>query len=160
MRRETFKNPDQLAQVGLLDIFGFEAYQEGSGRNSFEQLCINYANEKLQQQFNVHIFTEAQELYQNELPSHSIETVSYSDNSLCIELLESKLQQSFFKIMEEELVMKGKDNDALLGKFDERLVRFPNYKKSKFGRSRQFTVAHFASDVTYDIDGFLQKNMD
>ena len=56
--------------------------------------------------------------------------------------------------------MKGKDDDALLGKFDDRLVNNVNYKKSKFGKSRQFTVAHFASDVTYDIEGFLQKNMD
>ena len=57
--------------------------------------------------------------------------------------------------MEEELVMKGKDDDALLGKFDQRLDGNASYKKSKFGRSRQFTVAHFASDVTYNIDGFL-----
>jgi len=62
--------------------------------------------------------------------------------------------------MEEELVMKGKDDQALLAKFDERLVRYSSYKKSRFGGSKQFTVAHFASDVTYSIDNFLQKNMD
>ena len=75
-------------------------------------------------------------------------------------MLESRSEQSFFKIMEEELVMKGRNNDALLAKFDDRLSQYPNYKKSKFGGSRKFTLVHYAGDVTYDIDGFLQKNMD
>ena len=89
-----------------------------------------------------------------------IETISFSDNQSCIDLLESKTQPSFFKIMEEELVMKRMDNEALLAKFNERLAKNQNYKKSKFGNSKQFTVTHYASDVTYTVNNFLQKNLD
>ena len=56
--------------------------------------------------------------------------------------------------------MKRRDDEALLAKFDDRLKNFPNYKKSKFGKSNQFSIVHYAGDVTYDIKGFLQKNMD
>ena len=70
-------------------------------------------------------------------------------------MLESRTEQSFFKIMEEELVMKRRDDEALLAKFDDRLKNFPNYKKSKFGKSNQFSIVHYAGDVTYDIKGFL-----
>ena len=56
--------------------------------------------------------------------------------------------------------MKNRDNDALLAKFDDRLKGYPDYKKSKFGGSRKFTVVHYAGDVVYEIEGFLQKNMD
>ena len=62
--------------------------------------------------------------------------------------------------MEEELVMKGRDNEALLAKFDDRLKGFPNYKKSKFGKSNQFSIVHYAGEVIYEVEGFLQKNMD
>ena len=51
--------------------------------------------------------------------------------------------------------MKRHDNEALLAKFDDRLKKYPNYKKSKFGKSKQFSIVHYAGDVTYDIEGFL-----
>ena len=77
-RRETSLSPSELPKIGILDIFGFESYQ--AGHNSFEQLCINYANEKLQQQFNLHIFKLATELYENELPGEQIATIDFPDN--------------------------------------------------------------------------------
>ena len=94
-------------------------------------------------------------MYATELPGEKIATITFPDNQRCIDLLESRTEQSFFKIMEEELVMKGKDNEALLAKFDDRLRNYPNYKKSKFGKTMQFSVAHYAGEVTYDVDGFL-----
>ena len=76
-----------MPTVGLLDIFGFEAADRG---NSFEQLCINYANEKLQQQFNHHIFKLATEMYAAELPNEQIATIEFPDNQRCIDMLESR----------------------------------------------------------------------
>ena len=156
-RRESELQTEEMPSIGLLDIYGFEAYPSG---NSFEQLCINYANEKLQQQFNVHIFKLATELYATELPGEHIETIPFPDNQRCIDLLESRTDQSIFKIMEEELVMKNQNNEVLLAKFDERLPKNTNYKKSKFGGSKKFTIIHYAGNIVYNIDNFLQKNMD
>ena len=94
-------------------------------------------------------------MYATELPGEQIATISFPDNQRCIDLLESRTHQSFFKILEEELVMKGRDNEALLAKFDDRLRSYPNYKKSKFGKTGQFSIIHYAGEVTYDVNGFL-----
>ena len=75
-------------------------------------------------------------------------------------MLESRTEQSIFKIMEEELVMKGKSDEALLNKLTQRLSHFPSYKKSKFGHLKHFTVVHYAGEVNYDVKEFLSKNMD
>ena len=99
-------------------------------------------------------------MYASELPGEQIETIEFPDNQKCIDMLESRTEQSFFKIMEEELVMRSRDDNVLLAKLDDRLKHFTNYKKSKFGGSKQFSISHYAMDVTYDIDGFLMKNMD
>ena len=93
-------------------------------------------------------------MYATELPGEQIAEIACPDNQRCIDMLESRSAQSFFKIMEEELVMKGQDNEALLAKFDDRLKTYPNYKKSKFGRSGQFSIVHYAGEVTYDVKGF------
>ena len=75
-----------LLQIGLLDIFGFENLASG---NSFEQLCINYANEKLQQHRNYYILTRELENYARELPGIEIKGIKFADNTDCIELLEA-----------------------------------------------------------------------
>ena len=72
------------------------------------------------------------------------------------------MSQSVFRILEEELLMKSRNDQALLAKFDDRLGSHSHYHKSKFGGSDaiRFTVEHYARNVTYDVNGFLQKNMD
>ena len=84
----------------------------------------------------MHIFKLASELYASELPGEQIETIEFPDNQRCIDMLESRTQQSVFKIMEEELLLRNRDDQVLLSKFDDRLKHYPNYKKSKFGGSR------------------------
>lgn len=81
--------------TGILDIFGFEIFDI----NSFEQLCINFANEKLQCQFNHHMFNMEQAEYKKEkVPWDSI---NYVDNQGCIDLIESKTKISVFKMLNE-----------------------------------------------------------
>ena len=87
--------------IGILDIFGFEIFKV----NSFEQLCINFANEKLQHQFNSHMFTLEQEEYRKEQVPW--ENIKYVDNQLCIDLIEHRKQMAVFKMLDEESVLNG-----------------------------------------------------
>ena len=89
--------------IGILDIFGFEIFQQ----NSFEQLCINYANEKLQHQFNNHMFTLEQEEYKKEKVRW--DNIKFSDNLGCIDLIENPKQKSVFKLLDEECMINGSE---------------------------------------------------
>ena len=80
--------------IGILDIFGFEHFET----NSFEQLCINYANEKLQQHFIVNVFEQEQELYRQE--GLQWKAVKYTDNRDCLELLQHKTN-GLFALLDE-----------------------------------------------------------
>lgn len=101
--------------LGLLDIFGFECFKT----NSFEQLCINYANEKLQQHFNQHMIALEMEEYRYELGDEAVSDIVIEDSSRCLELFESinVAQPSLFKLTDEEGAIRGNDEN-LLRKFD------------------------------------------
>ena len=85
--------------TGILDIFGFEIFDT----NSFEQLCINFANEKLQCQFNSHMFSMEQKLYKKEKVPW--ENIQFVDNQGCIDLIEAFDKISIFKLLEEGCMM-------------------------------------------------------
>ena len=140
--------------VGILDIFGFEIL----GVNSFEQLCINYTNERLQQQFNEHVFVLEQQEYAKE--GLDWKSISYRDNQTVIDLI-SKKSSGLLLILEEHGMMNRKPDDlALVNSFNQMHDKVqPSYVKSRFGNDR-FVVKHFAGDVTYTVDGFLSKNND
>ncbi|XP_043986101.1 unconventional myosin-Va isoform X2 [Gambusia affinis] len=140
--------------IGVLDIYGFETFDQ----NSFEQFCINYANEKLQQQFNRHVFHLEQEEYvREELAWNRIE---FSDNQECINLIEGPL--GIFDLLDEECRMpKGSDENWARKLYDQHLTSKPH---PHFGKPRMtnsaFIVFHFADTVQYECGGFLDKNRD
>ncbi|XP_056614030.1 unconventional myosin-Vb isoform X2 [Triplophysa dalaica] len=138
--------------IGVLDIYGFETFH----RNSFEQFCINYANEKLQQQFNRHVFQLEQEEYLREqLPWNRIE---FSDNQPCIALIEGQL--GLLDLLDEECKMpKGSDENWAQKLYDQHLNHSAHFRKPRMSNNA-FIVLHFADMVQYECDGFLDKNRD
>ncbi|TPX48852.1 hypothetical protein SeLEV6574_g01800 [Synchytrium endobioticum] len=141
--------------IGVLDIYGFEHFK----RNSFEQFCINYANEKLQQEFNQHVFKLEQEEYIAEKINWSF--IDFNDNQPCITMIEAKL--GILDLLDEESRLPSGADSTLITKLHQRFVT-PEYKnffdKPRIGGQTAFTIKHYATDVTYEIDGFIDKNKD
>uniref|UniRef100_A0A8C3L9Z8 Myosin IXB n=1 Tax=Chrysolophus pictus TaxID=9089 RepID=A0A8C3L9Z8_CHRPC len=138
--------------IGVLDIFGFEDFET----NSFEQFCINYANEQLQYYFNQHIFKLEQEEYKSEgITWHDID---YTDNVACIHLI-SKKPTGLFYLLDEESNFPRATNQTLLAKFKQQ------HEDNKFFVATPvmepaFIIRHFAGKVKYQIKDFREKNMD
>ncbi|KAM9385365.1 unconventional myosin-Va [Pholidichthys leucotaenia] len=140
--------------VGVLDIYGFETFE----RNSFEQFCINYANEKLQQQFNRHVFQLEQEEYVREELTWS--RIEFSDNQPCIDLIEGQL--GLLDLLDEECRMpKGSDESWVRKLCDQHLTSrpHPHFSKPRLSNTA-FIVLHFADTVQYECHSFLDKNRD
>ena len=139
--------------IGVLDIYGFEHF----AKNSFEQFCINYANEKLQQEFNQHVFKLEQEEYVREEIDWTF--IEFSDNQPCIDLIEGKL--GILSLLDEESRLPMGSDDQFVTKLHHNFAADKQkfYKKPRFGKS-SFTVCHYAIDVTYESDGFIEKNRD
>ncbi|KAL3425617.1 hypothetical protein PVAG01_02408 [Phlyctema vagabunda] len=139
--------------IGVLDIYGFEHF----AKNSFEQFCINYANEKLQQEFNAHVFKLEQEEYMREQIDWKF--IDFSDNQPCIDLIEGKL--GILSLLDEESRLPMGSDEQFVTKLHMNYASNKNnfYKKPRFGKSA-FTVCHYAVDVTYESDGFIDKNRD
>ncbi|TPX36113.1 hypothetical protein SmJEL517_g01598 [Synchytrium microbalum] len=138
--------------IGVLDIFGFENFEI----NSFEQLCINYTNEKLQQFFNQFIFKLEQEEYDKE--QIKWDKINFTDNAVCLELLEGKPVGIYAMLDEETKVPKGTD-DTYLQKMETTHAKHSNFIKPTKVRG-QFGIRHYAGDVLYTVAGFLEKNKD
>ncbi|XP_076978124.1 unconventional myosin-IXb isoform X2 [Tamandua tetradactyla] len=138
--------------IGVLDIFGFEDFE----RNSFEQFCINYANEQLQYYFNQHIFKLEQEEYQSEgIAWHNID---YTDNVGCIHLI-SKKPTGLFYLLDEESNFPHATSQTLLAKFKQQHEDNKYFLGTPI-REPAFIIQHFAGKVKYQIKDFREKNMD
>ncbi|SCU80193.1 LAME_0B01970g1_1 [Lachancea meyersii CBS 8951] len=140
--------------IGVLDIYGFEHFE----KNSFEQFCINYANEKLQQEFNQHVFKLEQEEYVAEQIEWSF--IEFNDNQPCIDLIENKL--GILSLLDEESRLPAGSDESWTQKLYQALDKPPTnsvFSKPRFGQSK-FVVSHYALDVSYDVDGFIEKNRD
>ncbi|CAK4080798.1 unnamed protein product [Aphanomyces euteiches] len=153
--QHVLKAGDKMQLIGLLDIFGFEIM----ALNSFEQLCINYANETLQQQFNSYVFKTEQKLYEAE--NIAWEFISFPDNIPCIELFEKKPIGLFSLLDQECRVPQGSDKALASKYYKSFLDQHAMFQASKAHmRDGQFTVLHYAGPVNYSVDGFLDKNKD
>lgn len=146
---------EEWLEVGVLDIFGFENFEN----NSFEQLCINIANEQLQYFFNQHIF--AWEL--EELKTEGILTpsVAFVDNKPLLDLFLLRKPAGFFAILDEESFFPQGTDATLAQKL---AIRFKSQKKMysvlRGKESSHFCVSHYAGNVVYKTSGFLEKNRD
>ncbi|KAF1603878.1 UNVERIFIED_CONTAM: Myosin heavy chain, skeletal muscle, adult, partial [Eudyptes pachyrhynchus] len=150
------KQPRQYF-IGVLDIAGFEIFDF----NSFEQLCINFTNEKLQQFFNHHMFVLEQEEYKKE----GIEWTFIDfgmDLAACIELIEKPM--GIFSILEEECMFPKATDTSFKNKlYDQHLGKSSNFQKPKPTKGKveaHFSLIHYAGTVDYNINGWLEKNKD
>lgn len=136
--------------ISILDIYGFESFK----RNSFEQFCINYANERLQQHFNRHLFKLEQEDY--ELDGVDWTKVEFEDNQECLDLFEKK-PLGLLTLLDEESNFPKATDLTFASKLKQHLNSNSCFKGE---RGRAFSIRHYAGEVLYDTNGFLEKNRD
>jgi len=148
--------------IGILDIAGFEYFRH----NSFEQFCINYCNEKLQQFFNERVLKDEQELYVKE--SIKFKEVDFVDNQDCIDLIE-KSKEGILALLDEQAKLPRPAESAfaeILHAKHKENFRLQLPRKSKMAYYKQlrdsegFIIRHFAGAVCYEVVGFLEKNND
>nr|XP_061798351.1 unconventional myosin-X-like [Nerophis lumbriciformis] len=148
---QKIKGKENFKSIGILDIFGFENFEV----NRFEQFNINYANEKLQEYFNKHIFSLEQLEYNRE--GVQWDAIDWMDNAECLDLIEKKLGLLAL-VNEESRFPKGTDF-TLLEKLHSRHSTNPYYVKPRLA-DHQFGIKHYAGEVLYDVKGILEKNRD
>ncbi|XP_043688469.1 myosin-2-like isoform X2 [Telopea speciosissima] len=136
--------------ISILDIYGFECFE----KNSFEQFCINYANERLQQHFNRHLLKLEQEEYSEDGIDWT--QVDFEDNQDCLNLFEKK-PLGLLSLLDEESTFPKATDLTLANKLKQHLDGNPCFKGQRGGA---FSVRHYAGQVQYDTSGFLEKNRD
>ncbi len=150
-KEKSEKEKDRLLNIGVLDIFGFEIFEN----NSFEQLCINYANERLQQFFNNSIFKLEQEEYIKEKIDWS--KVQFKDNKDIVELIDNP-SKSIFSLLDSESLLKS-TNDI---KFRDNVYKHLNENQHLISEkgSCSILIQHYAGRVEYTVNQFIEKNND
>ncbi|XP_067866002.1 unconventional myosin-Ic-like [Heterodontus francisci] len=161
-RDSTYSDRSRPNVIGLLDIYGFEVFQH----NSFEQFCINYCNEKLQQLFIELTLKSEQEEYEAE--GIAWEPVQYFNNKIICDLVEEK-HKGIISILDEECLRPGDATDlTFLEKLEETVGKHPHFVTHKLADQKtrktlareEFRLLHYAGEVNYNVTGFLDKNND
>ncbi|KAL4487053.1 hypothetical protein ABPG72_001505 [Tetrahymena utriculariae] len=149
---QNLKNSDIL-NIGLLDIFGFENFEQ----NSFEQMCINYTNEYLQQLYIAYVFKNEEKIFIEDGLSKYLSNLSYQDNQAILDLFDTN--NGIFALLNESCLLKNSTDTAFLTKIKE---QNQNNKKLIFPKLIKFcfTICHTQSSVEYNVEGFREKNMD
>ncbi|XP_037313777.1 unconventional myosin-X isoform X2 [Pungitius pungitius] len=148
---QRIRGPEDFRSISILDIFGFENFQV----NRFEQFNINYANEKLQEYFNKHIFSLEQLEYNKE--GLVWVDINWMDNGECLDLIEKKL--GLLALMNEESHFPKATDSTLLEKLHSQHSKNSFYVKPRVA-VHNFGVRHYAGEVVYDVRGTLEKNRD
>ncbi|WOK92762.1 myosin-6-like isoform X2 [Canna indica] len=146
------QDPDSKCLIGVLDIYGFESFKT----NSFEQFCINLTNEKLQQHFNQHVFKMEQEEYTKEEISWSY--IEFVDNKDILDLIEKK-PGGIVALLDEACMLPRSTHETFAQKLYQAFKNHKRFSKPKLSRS-DFTISHYAGEVTYQTELFLDKNKD
>lgn len=138
--------------IGLLDIFGFEIFT----KNSLEQLCINFCNEKLQQLFNFTVFKLEEKIYKSE--DIGVDHVPFIDNQPILDLIEKK-PKAILPILDEEGIVPG---GSEIGYRTKLTTAFASHKyfRNFIADDQCFILSHYAGDVVYNTRGFIDKNKD
>ncbi|GAV51421.1 hypothetical protein ZYGR_0AD06040 [Zygosaccharomyces rouxii] len=145
--------PGAEKSIGILDIYGFEIFEH----NSFEQICINYVNEKLQQIFIQLTLKQEQEEYAREKIQWT--PIKYFDNKVVCDLIEGRRPPGIFAMMNDSVATAHADPSAADQAFAGRLSMFASNPHFEM-RSSKFIIKHYAGDVTYDVHGITDKNKD
>ncbi|KAK4482322.1 hypothetical protein RD792_009475 [Penstemon davidsonii] len=138
--------------IGVLDIYGFESFKS----NSFEQFCINFTNEKLQQHFNQHVFKMEQEEYTKEEIDWSY--IEFVDNQDVLDLIEKK-PGGIIALLDEACMFPKSTHETFSQKLYQTFKSNKRFVKPKLTRT-DFSIAHYAGEVQYQSDQFLDKNKD
>uniref|UniRef100_A0A6M2F8R2 Myosin motor domain-containing protein n=1 Tax=Populus davidiana TaxID=266767 RepID=A0A6M2F8R2_9ROSI len=146
------QDPNSKSLIGVLDIYGFESFKT----NSFEQFCINLTNEKLQQHFNQHVFKAEQEEYTKEEIDWSY--IEFIDNQDILDLIEKK-PGGIIALLDEACMFPRSTHETFAEKLYQTFKDHKRFNKPKLARS-DFTICHYAGDVTYQTEHFLDKNKD
>ncbi|XP_059449461.1 myosin-12 isoform X2 [Corylus avellana] len=146
------QDPNAASLIGVLDIYGFESFK----LNSFEQLCINLTNEKLQQHFNQHVFKMEQEEYTKEEINWSY--VEFVDNQDVLDLIEKK-PGGIIALLDEACMFPKATHETFAQKMYQTYKGHKRFSKPKLART-DFIINHYAGDVIYQADQFLDKNKD
>ncbi|KAG6469013.1 hypothetical protein ZIOFF_073710 [Zingiber officinale] len=146
------QDPNSKSLIGVLDIYGFESFKT----NSFEQFCINLTNEKLQQHFNQHVFKMEQEEYTKEEISWSY--IEFVDNQDILDLIEKK-PGGIIALLDEACMLPRSTHETFAQKLYQAFKNHNRFSKPKLSRS-DFTICHYAGEVTYQTELFLDKNKD
>ena len=149
------KDDPHCSNLGLLDIYGFEVFKV----NGFEQIMINYTNEKLHQLYIQYVFKEEKNIFIQEGLESKLDNIKFQDNNNVITLIEQG-NSCIFSVLNESCAIKQTTDEGFLAKLRSTQKSNPLLKHPKMNTEMTFTIIHTAKDVEYNASQFVGKNKD